>query len=160
MSVSILFPFILKSANMRFLEQLETFRRIVDAYSLPAATSELPQLTYVEFGGYSDDDDYYAIVYSPSALGCVLKEGTHQTWEFCAPVLFDHLNEIYINYTRGAKDPSFLPFEKISVDWTDHANNDEIDFKVLYDQWLSNKMHSLISTNIQSTLISQTKKKM
>lgn len=148
MSLSITFPFIMVASDYHeFQDQLIFMEKIVDPNALPAGTSKLAQLAYVELGGYSDDG-YYAVMYSPSQLGKTLLPPDQETWEYCAPLLFDWFNADYHRTTRAKNKSDYIPFNKIPSDWLDHAQDDDMDLRALYDQWISAKQHAVISSNL------------
>lgn len=150
MSVSIKFPFIMVASDYHeFQDQLIFMEKIVDSTSLPAATTKLPQLTYVELGGYSNDG-YYAVMYSPSQLGRQIISGTQDAWEYCAAILFDHLNQEYLKNTRAKNKSDYVPFAKITGDWLETANDDDVDLQSLYEHWASQKQHAVISSQLPS----------
>lgn len=159
MSVSITFPFIMvASDHHEFQDHLIFMEKIVDSTSLPAATSKLPQLDYVELGGYSDDG-YYAVMYSPSQLGHSLFSPDHNTWEYCAPVLFDHLNQQYLKHTRVKNKAKHIPLANVPEDWFDHARDDNVDLQNLYERWESQKQHAAISAQLPHVTASKSRSK-
>lgn len=159
MSVSITFPFVMVASDYHeFQDHLIFMEKIVDPHALPSATSKLAQLAYVELGGYSNDG-YYAVMYSPSQLGKMLLPPDPETWEYCAPLLFDHFNEDYQRTTRAKNKADYIPFNKIPEDWLDHAQDDNMDFRALYDQWVAKKQHDKISALLPQTSASKSKSK-
>ncbi len=159
MSISITFPFIMVASDYHeFQDHLMFIEKLIAPHTLPPATSKLAQLAYVELGGYSNDG-YYAVMYSPSQLGKTLLTPDQETWEYCAPVLLDHLNQEYLKHTRAKNRSTYIPFNKISEDWLDHAQDDDVDFRALYENWVAQKQHELISSQLPQTSASKSKSK-
>jgi len=159
MSVLITFPFVMVASDYHeFQDHLIFMEKMIAPNALPPATSKLAQLAYVELGGYSNDG-YYAVMYSPSQLGKTLLPPDPETWEYCAPVLFDHFNEDYQRTTRAKNKADYIPFNKISEDWLDHAQDDNMDFRGLYDQWVAQKQYDKISFHVSNEVKPQSGQK-
>lgn len=159
MSIPIKFPFITTASDYHeFEDHLIFIEKIVDENVLPPSTLELRQLAYVEVGGYTNDG-YYAVVYSPSQLGRRLSGAGQDTWEYCAPLLFDYFNADYHKSTRAKNRSDYIPFNKISKNWINQALTDEVDFHALYEKWAAQKQHAAISSQIQQTSKSKSKSK-
>lgn len=159
MSLPITFPFLMVASDYHeFQDHLIFIEKLIAPHTLPPATSKLAQLAYVELGGYSNDG-YCAVMYSPSQLGKTLLPPDQETWEYCAPILLDHLNQQYLKQTRAKNRSTYIPFNKISEDWLDHAHDDDVDFRALYDQWVAKKQHEVISAQLPQTSASKSKSK-
>lgn len=159
MSLSITFPFVMVASDYHeFHDHLMFMESVVAPNTLPPATSKLDQLAYIELGGYSNDG-YYAILYSPSQLGRTLLSADQDTWEYCAPFLFDYLNADYHKRTRARNKADYIPFNKIPSDWLDHAQDDNVDFRALYDQWVAQKQHDVISAQLPQVTTAKSKSK-
>lgn len=159
MPVSITFPFIMVASDYHeFQDHLIFMEKMIAPNALPSATSKLAQLAYVELGGYSNDG-YYAVMYSPSQLGKTLLPPDPETWEYCAPLLFDHFNEDYQKTTRAKNKADYIPFNKIPEEWLDHAQDDNMDFRALYDQWVAQKQHDKISAQLPQVATAKSKSK-
>lgn len=159
MPVSITFPFIMVASDYHeFQDHLMFMESVIAPSALPPATSKLSQLAYVELGGYSNEG-YYAVMYSPSQLGRVLLSADQDTWEYCAPILFDYFNADYQKTTRAKNRADYIPFNKIPSDWLDYAQDDNVDFRALYDQWIAQKQHAVISAQLPQVATAKSKSK-
>jgi hypothetical protein len=159
MPVSITFPFVMVASDYHeFQDHLIFMEKMIAPNALPPATSKLAQLAYVELGGYSNDG-YYAVMYSPSQLGKTLLPPDPETWEYCAPLLFDYFNEDYQKTTRAKNKADYIPFNKIPEEWLDHAQDDNMDFRALYDQWVAQKQHDKISAQLPQVATAKSKSK-
>jgi len=145
------FPFVMTADDYHeFANTVDLLGKIIDPSVVPPGTAKLAQIQAIEFACVQRH--YFALIYSPTVLGKILKVEDKETWEVGIPLMLDHMNTLYNSWRKNKRSlkNSYIPYTMLSEEWSEQCAEGGCNFKEMYELWAGEKQRTLLNSEIEA----------